>query len=369
MKLIDEENNQILEIDDVRTGEFILKKEKDKLNIYVEINVPYILISENGLLYIMNLLNARKSVFNDILYSDANNWINGVVNQITALAVRSLPHIINMLPFITDQILMHFYTNDLFLGTQIEKLNILFHGKMDYSGYGNPMRYKLRDGMFVTEKKLKEIYERIEDINDKNEHLELPAVVFYMNIKPKSKKCGKNSCGGKLEDVGGGKYKCNLCPTEMNKKAKDLKKKIANENKKKRSWDDILVYGKKFVTKKGEKKYLRFTDLVKNENDEYKYENNSRKVFPTKPNELDVKNLLYVWISDFAACTENIGRKNSPKSKNEWKSYIKEMIGGVWVDDKIEKDKKIEKIAEFEIKFIDLDDIDLDDIEGVKKHE
>jgi len=96
---------------------------------------PYILISEDGLIYVMNLLITRKCVFNDILYSDENNWINGVVNQITAMSVYIFPHIKNMLPFVTDQILMHFYTNDLFLGTQIEKFNKLFHGKMDCSGY------------------------------------------------------------------------------------------------------------------------------------------------------------------------------------------------------------------------------------------
>ena len=216
-------------------------------------NRPYILISENGLLYVMDLLNARKSVFNDVLYSDANNWINGVVNQITALAVRSLPHITNMLPFITDQILMHFYTNDLFLGTQIEKLNRLFHGKMDCSGYGKPMRYKLKDGVIVTEKKLKEIYKRIEKINDDYEYLELPAVVFYTNIKPTSRKCGEEECGGKLEDKGGDTYQCNLCERPMQKEANDWKKTQAKKDKKKRLWDDTLVYGKKFVTGEGNK--------------------------------------------------------------------------------------------------------------------
>lgn len=96
---------------------------------------PYIFISEDGLKYVMDLLNARRLIFNEVLYSDENNWINGVVNQLTALTLRYLPHLKNMLPFITDPILAHFYMNDLFLGTQIEKLNKLFHGKIDYSVY------------------------------------------------------------------------------------------------------------------------------------------------------------------------------------------------------------------------------------------
>lgn len=309
-------------------------------------NRPYILISENGLLYVMGLLNSRKSVFNDVLYSDENNWINGVVNQITALTVRSLPHITNMLPFITDQILMHFYTNDLFLGTQIEKLNKLFHGKMDCSGYGDPMRYKLKDGEIVTEKELKELYKRIEDINDdpKYEYLELPAVVFYTNIK--FAECGEKGCGGKLENKGDGVYECNLCRKEAN----EWKEIQAAKDKKKRSWDDIFVYGKKFGTEEG-KRFVKFTDLVKkNKKNPYKYQGTLREVFPTKPDELDVKNLLYVWVSDFVVSDENNGRNNGAKNKKEWRDNIKKEIWDVWVDGN----------NMF---------VDLDDIEEVKMHE
>jgi hypothetical protein len=243
---------------------------------------------------------------------------------------------------------MHFYTNDLFLGTQIEKLNRLFHGKMDCSGYGKPMRYKLKDGVIVTEKKLKEIYKKIENINDDYENLELPAVVFYTNIEFASKKCGKEGCGGKLEDKGGDSYQCNLCGRPMQKEANDWKKTQAKKDEKKRSWDDTLVYGKKLVTREG-KKFLKFIDLVENEKDPYKYEDTSREMFPTKPNELDVRNLLYVWVSDFVVSGENSDRNNGAKSKNEWRNNIKRDIGGVWLDEN--------EIAEFENKFVDLDNI------------
>lgn len=345
--MVDEaEESATLEISDGRTHNLTVGKEDGKLNIYQKSNRPYILISENGLLYVMDLLNARKSVFNDVLYSDENNWINGVVNQITALTVRSLPHIKNMLPFITDQILMHFYTNDLFLGTQIEKLNKLFHGKMDCSGYGDPMRYKLKDGMIVTEKKLQDLYKRIEKINDdrdrKYEYLELPAVVFYTNIK--FAKCSKKGCDGKLEDKDDGGYKCNICGDLMEKEVNEWKKTQADKDKKKRSWDDIFVYGKKFVTEEG-KKFVKFTDLVEeNKKYPYKYQDTSREVFPTKPNELDVKKLLYVWVSDFVVSDENSDRNNGAKSKNEWRNDIKKEIGDVWVG-----------VNEM---FVDLDDIE-----------
>ena len=346
------EENATLEISDGRTHNLTVGKEDGKLNLYQKSNIPYILISENGLLYVMDLLNSRKSVFNDVLYSDANNWINGVVNQITALTVRSLPHIKNMLPFITDQILMHFYTNDLFLGTQIEKLNKLFHGKMDCSGYGDPMRYKLKGGVIVTEKKLQDLYKRIEQINDdhdrKYEYLELPAVVFYTNIK--FAECSKKGCDGKLEDKDGGGYKCNICGDLMGKEVNEWKETQADKDKKKRSWDDIFVYGKKFVTENG-KKFVKFTDLVeKNKKYPYKYQGTSREMFPTKPNELDVKNLLYVWVSDFVVSDENSDRNNGAKSKKEWRDDIKKEIGDVWVD----RDKMF---------------VDLDDIEEVEMHE
>jgi hypothetical protein len=219
---------------------------------------------------------------------------------------------------------------------------------MDCSGYGKPMRYKLKDGVIVTEKKLKEIYKRIEKINDDYEYLELPAVVFYTNIKPTSRKCGEEDCGGKLEDKGGDSYQCNLCERPMQKEANDWKKTQAKKDKKKKLWDDTLVYGKKFVTGEG-KKFLKFIDLVENEKGPYKYEDTSREMFPTKPNELDVKNLLYVWVSDFVVSDENSDRNNGVKSKNEWKNYIKGEIGGVWLDEN--------GIGEFKNRFVDLDDI------------
>jgi HD superfamily phosphohydrolase len=321
-------------------------------------NKPYIIISEEGVPYLMDLLTARRCVFRDILYSDENNWINGVVNQITALAVRYLPHLTNMLPFITDQILAHFYTIDLFLGTEIEKLNKLFHGKMNYSAYGTLKRYKLKDGMIVTKENLEGIYPVFENINKGYEGMELPAVVFYTNIKPT--KCPNCRKEGTLEKST--KMLCPSCKKELNAKLKcknencdRFEKTIKSEDaikvlkckecntfsiiidpsedleallecpfynsneefcggimkKQKRNlieckkcrrkickliderWDDMLVFGKKFVTENKEKKYYPFEDLVG------KYKDTSRERFPERPSELDVKNLFYVWVSDF----------------------------------------------------------------------
>jgi HD superfamily phosphohydrolase len=344
---------------------------------------PYILISEDGMRYIMDLLTARRTVFKDILYSDENNWINGVVNQITALAVRYLPHLKNMLPYITDQILIHFYTNNLFLGTQIEKLNKLFHDKCDYSAYGNPMRYKLREGVIVKNADLQAMYNKIENINDgeKYKGMALPAVVFYTNVTEtkcpvcrgnnleerecnpnikavECKDCNKDEKG----DENGGKmlylvgieediFKLSKCPIcgEKIKKRKDFQdviecekcgrmRKWGDEN-----WDEILVYGKKFKID-GDEKYIQFEKLVG------KYKDALRERFPERPSELDVKNLLYVWISDFVI-TEN-------KGKEEWKDDIKVEIGGIWAgnegkEESAEKSK--EKIKEFENRFVDLD--------------
>ena len=280
-----------------------------------EENKPYIFISEDGLLYVMDLLTARRCVFRDILYSDENNWINGVVNQITALAVRYLPHLTNMLPFITDQILMHFYTNDLFLGTQIEKLNKLFHGKMDYSAYGKPMRCKLRDEEKISEEQLKLIYIKIEEINDGQDYrtMDMPAVVFYTNIKAKEEE--------------------------------------KEDTSKEKTWDDMLLFGKKV-----EGKYYPFQKLV-----DMKYQGITRERFPERPSELDVKNLFYVWVNDFAITDEDT-KTSSYKSKNEWRDEIKEKIEGVWTGDRMkeesEDDFKKRKIKEFGRRFVDLDIIE-----------
>jgi len=319
-----------------------------------EKNKPYIFVSEDGLKYVMDLLNTRRLIFNEVLYSDENNWINGVVNQITALAVRYLPHLTNMLPFITDPILAHFYTNEMFLGTQIEKLNKLFHGVMDYPAYRKPMRYKLKEGVIVKDEDIEKIYRIIEDINDEYERLEIPAVVFYTNIKPtkcpnckekqlkksmlllcpsckkelkKEKdelKCKNKNCNRSTikpeeaikvlecekckafsiivdpsEDLENMFTECpfykgdkkEFCNGKMKKRKKNLiecekcKKKICKLIDE--SWDDMLVYGKKF----GDKYYL-FKNLVG------KYEDALRERFPKRPCESDFKNILYIWVSD-----------------------------------------------------------------------
>ena len=327
-----------------------------------ESNGPYILISENGLLYVMDLLNARKSVFNDVLYSDANNWINGVVNQITALAVRFLPHITNMLPFITDQILMHFYTNDLFLGTQIEKLNRLFHGKMGCSGYGKPMRYRLIEGAKVTEDNLRDMHKKIERINNGYDGMNLPTVVFYTNIKPtkcpvcrgkrlEEKRVGDHNIkvvicenceyndGNEEEKIGEMVYlvgieenlfKISACPIcgENIKKRENFQDFIECKGCGRRmrrwteeNWDNMLVYGKKF----NDGKYHKFKDLAGT------YKETSKERFPEKPSELDVKNLFYVWVSDFAI-TYGSNQTKSSENKEKWENKIKDAIGGVFYE-------------------------------------
>jgi HD superfamily phosphohydrolase len=318
-------------------------------NAYKEIHnmenkKPCILISEDGLLYVMDLLTARKSVFKDVLYSDENNWINGVVNQITALAVRYLPHLMNMLPFITDQVLMHFYTNDLFLGTQIEKLNKLFHGKMSYSGYGTPMRYKLNDGVIITNDDLKGMYEAVEAINIKPEYeMVEPAVVFYTNIKEtrcpvcserKLKKIVNKSvyyecvnCKSKIKEIDK-KWEITIAKEEnkeiyfVKNKDYDIEVILKEDNgnvvicegepkPKKEKWEDIFIYGKKF-----EKNYHPFQKLA-----DKNYEEITIERFPDRPSESDVKNLLYVWINDFVI---------SKKFRGE----IKVAMGEVFTDKK-----------------------------------
>jgi len=241
-----------------------------------EENKPYIFVSEDGLKYVMDLLNTRRLIFNEVLYSDENNWINGVVNQITALAIRFLPHLRNVLPFITDQILAYLYMNEMFIGTQIEKLIKLFYLEFDHSCYKKPKRFKLKRENGVSgkniEKLKKAIYEVIEKLNEEHMQEEIPAIVFYTNI------------GGKYKEEG--------------------------------IWDDSLVYGVKFGNN-----YYKFRDLSIKEKTIHEdtlssvrreigyiprgrfrgkfYNGTERVIFPQKPSEQDIKDLLYIWVSDF----------------------------------------------------------------------
>ena len=315
---------------------YVDRRDKQGAEIENGIKSPYIFVSKDGVSYVIDLLNSRRAIYNNIMFSDENNWINGVVNQITALAIRYLPHLTNMLPFITDPILAHFFTNKLFIGTQIEKLNKLFHGKNDYSSYGKPMRYKLRGRKDVTREDLKEVYVKIEEINnnDAYKELRLPAVVFYTNIKPTE----RPERGGELEDNGDDSYKCDVSGNPIKEAA--VSEYQREKNEKKRSWDDMLVYGKKFVTTDGHK-YLKFKELLKRG----KYNDTSREMFPDKPNELDVKNLFYVWINDFVI---KVDTDDKNKSKEEWEKDIKKKIGGIWTSNEGER--------EFEKRFVDLDD-------------
>jgi len=251
-----------------------------------EKNRPYIFVSEDGLKYVMDLLNTRRLIFNEVLYSDENNWINGVVNQITAQVVRYLPHLTIMLPFITDPVLAHFYTNELFLGTQIEKLNKLFYGEISYSAYGKPMGYKLKDNEFVIKEDIKEIYRKIEKLNEKYERMEFPAIVLYTNIEPA--KCPK--CGSKELYRENNKIRCMKCGDIGENEIKESNKKKRDDIKK---WNNMLVFGKKFRVG-NEQKYLKFRKLE----EKGIYKEISRERFPKKPSESDFKNILYIWVSD-----------------------------------------------------------------------
>ena len=72
-------------------------------------------------------------------------------------------------------------------------------------------------------------------------------------------------------------------------------------------------------------------------------------MFPPKPNELDVKNLFYVWVGNFVIKNE---KNNGNKSKNEWVRDIKKKIGEVWTGKTSEEEEKIDA---FEKRFGDLD--------------
>ena len=75
-------------------------------------------------------------------------------------------------------------------------------------------------------------------------------------------------------------------------------------------------------------KYFICNDIPKAVKEE-KYSDTSRDVFPTKPNELDVKGLFYVWIYDFAIAADDADPQTNLKSKENWEEDLKESIGGI----------------------------------------
>jgi hypothetical protein len=224
------------------------------------------------------------------------------------------------------------------------------------------------------------MYKKIEGINDKYENLEVPAVVFYTNIKPT--KC--TVCGDRDLEGAGNVYECTNCKSKIEiMGASEWKITITDEDRKdtfnkgdrrkkldtceimcgevnksgettcevetmKEMWSDIFVYGKMFISKKGAKnsQYFKFRDLALAGEDDLGI---PREKFPEMPRELDVKNLFYVWVGNFVIKNE---KNNGNKSKNEWVRDIKKKIGEVWTGKTSEEE---EKIHAFEKRFGDLD--------------
>jgi len=146
----------------------------------------YLLLCPHSMMYAVDLLASRRLIFETVIFSDENCFLNGVINQMIACAAQMLPHLTNILPFITDQILSHFLTNKLFLGTQVEKLNQLLQGKEDHSAYELAARWQLQDtARRVSQESLERQYEVVHAFNKQHELKagRLPACVFYSNTR------------------------------------------------------------------------------------------------------------------------------------------------------------------------------------------
>jgi HD superfamily phosphohydrolase len=146
----------------------------------------YFLLCPHSLMYALDLLGSRRLIYETVIFSDENCFINGVINQMIACAAPMLPHLKNLLPFITDQILSHFLTNKFFVGTQVEKLNRLLQGKEDHLAYELVARWQVTDpDLPISQDALCSQYGVAHQFN--KEHARsagrLPACVFYSTIR------------------------------------------------------------------------------------------------------------------------------------------------------------------------------------------
>jgi len=145
-----------------------------------------LLLGKHAAMYALDLLSSRRWIYETVLHSPENCFINGVINQMVACAALMLPHLVNQLPFITDQILSHFLANKQFVDTQVEKLGRLLQGKADSASYEQIACWQLQEPYRGTElERLREQYQAVRRFND--EHVEpsglLPACVFFSNAR------------------------------------------------------------------------------------------------------------------------------------------------------------------------------------------
>lgn len=250
----------------------------------VEKDYPVIMISENGIKYFLDLLNTRKTIFREVLFSDQNNWINGILNQMTAYAIRYQPHLPQLLPFITDQVIFHLYNHKQLNLVEFKKYNRLVQGRKGYDLYGEPVRYKFI-GKSLSRKVMKKIYSLVEDINrDQTNFVQFPTVILYTNI----------SIADDIDD----NIKNNFCPLKQT------------------TWDNIFIYGKML-----DDHYHSFKDLTENSN------NPRFKDFWQRPDENDVKNLLYIWVNSlvtFGDC--NTGCESGKAVPTEKDKIIEDLM-------------------------------------------
>lgn len=216
------------------------------------INLPYIMISESGYKFFIDMLTTRQIIFKEVLYSEQNNWINGVINQITAFAVQYQPHMEKILPYITDQVVYHLFNNKMMNKFEVNKYYGILQGKQSSITFGEAWRFKLKSNYEkkITHETLRKIYKIFEDMNKKSNYNLFPRLILYTNIKPP-------------------------------------KGEVVQETKEPElfpPWKAIFIYGKKFADR-----YYNLNILSKPNWSLYQYFR--------RPSEDDVKNLLYIWVN------------------------------------------------------------------------
>jgi len=152
----------------------------------------WFVLSELGVMYVLDLLRSREEIFNRVLYSNENTFLNGVVNQLTERVLDQRPHIELLLPLITDQHLHHYLAHER-ANEEVRSLLSLLRIARPSDHYFAPIRWQLLPTTLVADRDdIRRLYERLRAFSrsisaglgaDDSDNPELPPVVFYTNIR------------------------------------------------------------------------------------------------------------------------------------------------------------------------------------------
>jgi len=104
-------------------------------NLHEKSERPYLVAKSEGLQNVEYLLTARELIFEKVLWHLENLLLVGALNQGVAVIAKLEPFIVATLPFLTDQIMLQMFREDVFVGTTVEGYERVLRGELDPNSY------------------------------------------------------------------------------------------------------------------------------------------------------------------------------------------------------------------------------------------